>query len=254
MEFPPVGKKAGTGSRLAVLSLVVGLVCAASALAAGPGYRLQVLSLSVGLQTIRWAAIGAAAGGAVAICALVFAMRARGRQGFALAIIALVLNGLVAIPPALLYERMQRLPHIHDISTDTADPPRFVDVLPLRAGARNAVDYDPRTAVEQRRGYPDIAPLRLGASPADTLERVARAVRSMGWDVVSVAPADLRVEATATSWLFGFKDDVVVRVRPTSEGSIVDVRSLSRVGGSDFGVNAKRVRTLLRKIGENVSS
>jgi uncharacterized protein (DUF1499 family) len=69
----------------------------------------------------------------------------------------------------------------------------------------------------------------------------------MGWEVVSVVPDDLRVEATDTTFLFGFKDDVVVRVRPTGEGSVIDVRSLSREGGSDFGVNTNRVRALLRK-------
>ena len=163
---------------------------------------------------------------------------ARGRQGRALAIVALIVNGLVAIPPALLYERAQQLPHIHDVSTDTADPPKFVAVLPLRAGARNAVDYSPQAGVEQKRGYPDIAPLRLAASPV----------------VVSAVPDEMRVEATDTSWLFGFKDDVVIRVRSTRDGSVVDVRSLSRVGGSDFGVNAKRVRALLRKIGAGAPS
>ena len=179
---------------------------------------------------------------------------ARGRQGRALAIVALIVNGLVAIPPALLYERAQQLPHIHDVSTDTADPPKFVAVLPLRAGARNAVDYSPQAGVEQKRGYPDIAPLRLAASPVDAFERVARVVGSMGWDVVSAVPDEMRVEATDTSWLFGFKDDVVIRVRSTRDGSVVDVRSLSRVGGSDFGVNAKRVRALLRKIGAGAPS
>ena len=254
METTGAGKQARAGNGLAFLALVVGLVCAACALAAGPGYRMQVLSLGAGLQTIRWAATVAAVGASVAICALVMLVSARGRQGRALAIVALIVNGLVAIPPALLYERAQQLPHINDVSTDTADPPKFVAVLPLRAGARNAVDYSQQTAIEQHRGYPDIAPLKLGTGPADAFDRVVRAVRSMGWDVVSVVPGDLRVEATDTTLLFGFKDDVVVRVRPTGEGSVVDVRSLSRVGGSDFGVNANRVRALLRKIGEGKSS
>jgi uncharacterized protein (DUF1499 family) len=70
----------------------------------------------------------------------------------------------------------------------------------------------------------------------------------MGWDIVATAPDKLRLEATATTLLFGFKDDVVVRVTPQAQGSIVDVRSLSRVGGSDFGANAKRVRTYLKRL------
>ena len=254
METANAGRLPGIGMRLAFLALIVGLVCAACALAAGPGYRMHVLSLTAGLQTIRWAAIGAALGGALAICALVVLVVSRGRQGRVLAIVALIINGLVAVPPALLYQRAQQLPHIHDISTDTADPPKFVAVLALRAGARNAVDYSPQTAIEQHRGYPDIAPPRLGTSSTDAFDRVVRAVRSMGWDVVSVVPGDLRVEATDTTLLFRFKDDVVVRVRPTGEGSVIDVRSLSRVGGSDFGVNANRVRALLRKIGEGTPS
>jgi uncharacterized protein (DUF1499 family) len=97
-------------------------------------------------------------------------------------------------------------------------------------------------------------PLKLGTSPADAFDRVVRVVRSMGWDVVSVVPGDLRVEATDTTLLFGFKDAVVVRVRPTGEGSVIDVRSLSGVGGSDFGVNANRVRALLRKVGVGTPS
>ncbi len=254
MKTTDVGKQPGMGTRLAFLALMVGLVCAACALAAGPGYRMHVLSLSTGLQTIRWAAIGAALGGAVAICALVVVVVARGRQGRSLVIAALIINGLVAIPPALFYRHAQQLPHIHDLSTDIVDPPKFVAVLALRAGARNTVDYSPQTAIEQQRGYPDIAPLKLGTSPTDAFDRVVRAVRSMGWDVVSVAPGDLRVEASDTTLLFGFMDEVVVRVRPTGQGSVIDVRSLSRVGGSDFGVNANRVRALLRKIGEATPS
>ena len=78
-------------------------------------------------------------------------------------------------------------------------------------------------------------------------------MRSMGWEVVSEVPGDLRVEAADATRLFGFKDDVV-RNRPASDGSVIDVRSLTRVGGSDFGLNARRVRTLLSKVGEGTPS
>ena len=74
----------------------------------------------------------------------------------------------------------------------------------------------------------------------------------MGWDIVAVAPQDLRIEATDTTLLFGFKDDVVVRIRPQDGGSRVDVRSVSRVGGSDVGTNARRVREYLGKVKEGM--
>ena len=102
--------------------------------------------------------------------------------------------------------------------------------------------------MQQKRGYPDIAPLRLDVPPAQAFERAERAARAMGWDIVNVAPDALRIEATDTTLFFGFKDDVVVRVRPQGQGSIVDVRSLSRIGGSDIGANAKRVRSFLNKL------
>ena len=74
----------------------------------------------------------------------------------------------------------------------------------------------------------------------------------MGGDIVAVSPQDLRIEATDTSLLFGFKDDVVIRVAALADvstaSSRVDVRSLSRVGGSDFGVNAKRIRDYLARL------
>jgi uncharacterized protein (DUF1499 family) len=161
---------------------------------------------------------------------------------------ALVINVLVAAPPLYMYREAQRLPHIHDITTDTDHPPAFVAVMPLRTDSRNSVDYKPETAVAQKNGYPDIAPLMLDMAPAQAFERAERTARAMGWEIVSVAPQDMRIEATDTTLLFGFKDDIVIRVTPLAQHSIVDMRSESRVGGSDFGVNAKRIRAYMQKL------
>lgn len=101
-------------------------------------------------------------------------------------------------------------------------------------------------------GYPDIAPLLIPLPPAQAFARAEAAARAMGGDIVAVSPQDLRMEATDTSLLFGFKDDVVIRVAALADvstaSSQVDVRSLSRVGGSDFGVNAKRIRDYLARL------
>jgi uncharacterized protein (DUF1499 family) len=53
------------------------------------------------------------------------------------------------------------------------------------------------------------------------------------------------VEATATTFWFGFKDDVVVRVVANAAGSRIDIRSVSRVGQSDIGANAARIEKFL---------
>jgi uncharacterized protein (DUF1499 family) len=244
----PSGRRARAGAVLGRLGLVVGLVCGAAALLAGPGYRIEWLSLGVGLQTIRSAATGAIAGGVMAALGLALLWRSGERRRLGLAAAALVLNAGVAGPPLYMVWQLQSLPRIHDISTDTDDPPEFVAVASLRKGARNPLDYKPETAAQQKSGYPDIAPLRLDTTPTQSFARAERAARAMGWEIVAVAPNDLRIEATDTTLLFGFKDDVVIRIRPQAQGSVVDVRSLSRVGGSDFGANAKRVRAFLKQV------
>jgi len=241
-------KRARVGRSFAWLAVVVGLVCAAAALLAGPGYRMELLSLSAGIQTIRWAATFAVAGAIVALVATGLLLVGGARRGWPVAPAALAINMLVAGPPLYMYREAQRLPHIHDVSTDTDNPPQFVAVVPLRKGARNPVDYQPDTAAQQKKGYPDIAPLMLDVAPAQAFERAQLAGRAMGWEIDAVAPQDLRIEATDTTLLFGFKDDVVIRIIPQGQGSKVDVRSLSRVGGSDFGANARRIRAFMRKV------
>jgi len=242
------GPSARSGAKLAALALGVGLVCGVAALLAGPSYRMEWLSLSSGLQTIRWAAIGSIAGAVVALVAWGLLARARVPGGRRVAVAAILLNALVASPPLYLYGKVQSVPHIHDVSTDTADPPGFVAAATARQGARNSTVYQPKTAAEQQRGYPDIVPLTLEIPPDEAFRRAERTARSMGWEILSAAPSDLRIEATATTLLFGFKDDIVIRIRPQARGSMVDMRSESRVGGSDFGVNAERIRTFMHKL------
>ena len=224
------------------------VVSAAAAVLAGVTYRMQWVSLGSAFLTLRWATYGAIAGSFIAIAAWVWLSVTRAPRGRATASVGLALGVLVAAPPLYMANQAQHLPKIHDISTDTDDPPSFVEVLPLRAGARNPVDYKPETAVEQKRGYSDIAPLRLNVPPAEAFQRAARAARSMGWEIVAARPDALRIEATDTTLMFGFKDDIVIRVRPQAPGSVIDVRSLSRIGGSDIGANARRVRGFLSKV------
>jgi uncharacterized protein (DUF1499 family) len=102
-----------------------------------------------------------------------------------------------------------------------------------------------KIASQQRDAYPDLQPLLLDVPPLQAFERALATVHEMGWDLVAADAAAGRIEATDTTFWYGFKDDVVIRVRPSDDGSRIDVRSLSRVGGGDAGTNAKRVRGYL---------
>ncbi|HEX5632437.1 MAG TPA: DUF1499 domain-containing protein, partial [Gemmatimonadales bacterium] len=152
-------------------------------------------------------------------------------------------------PPLMLLAKAKSVPFIHDISTDLADPPGFVALAFERKAAPNGLEYGgTKVAEEQRRGYPDIKPLILAAPPAQAMQRALDAARALGWRVATADAASGRLEATDTTFFFGFEDDVVVRIRAEGTGSRVDVRSVSRVGLSDLGANAQRIRRFLAKL------
>ncbi|MFL6663908.1 MAG: DUF1499 domain-containing protein, partial [Rhizobacter sp.] len=214
----------------------------------GVGYRLHLWGIGTGIRTVGISAMVGSAAVLVALAALFAAWLLGPPRVGVVAAVGLVLAVVIAGPPMLMWREAATLPHIHDISTDTENPPRFAAVMPLRQGAPNSVEYSAEVAAQQKQGYPDLGPLMLAQPPARAFDLADQAARSMGWDIVSVSPPDLRIEATATTALFGFKDDVVVRITPAPQGSRVDVRSVSRVGGSDIGTNAKRIRAYLGKL------
>lgn len=138
------------------------------------------------------------------------------------------------------------VPPIHNISTDVNDPPQFDRAVALRGDDSNPLAYDAEElAPLQQQAYPWVQPLESELSPEQALERAAEVLEAQGLEVVNVDPTAGRVEAVDTTFWFGFKDDVVVRVRPAPGGSLVDVRSVSRVGRSDLGTNAARIGAFL---------
>jgi uncharacterized protein (DUF1499 family) len=156
---------------------------------------------------------------------------------------------LVAGIPWQLKLTAQRVPPIHDITTDTENPPAFVAVVPLRKDAPNPADYGgSETAAQQLAAYPDVKPVLLTVSPEQAFVKALAAAGDMGWEIVEAKSTEGRIEATDTTFWFGFKDDVVVRIRAADHGSRIDVRSVSRVGKSDVGTNAKRIRAYLERL------
>lgn len=227
--------------------LLLALVPIVMLVMSGLGGRLGLWSFGTGFAILRWAAVG---GLAVAACAIVALAIPKIRSGAVGGLVLSIALGLgVAYLPWHWGEQARSVPPIHDISTDLTDPPAFVAVLPHRAGAQNPATYGgPEVAAAQRKGYPDIQPLELAVAPEVAYARALAAAQAMGWELVAADAAAGRIEATATTLWFGFKDDVVVRVKPAAMGSRIDVRSVSRVGKSDVGTNAKRIRAYLAKV------
>jgi hypothetical protein len=215
---------------------------------AGPGARMELWDFRTGFMLMRWAVyVGI---GAATLALLMLLLPRTRRQGAGMLALALLIAVTTAAIPLYARSVARSVPPIHDISTDTERPPAFVAVLPLRADAPNsAVHAGAELAATQRAAYPDIATHRMAVHANEAFLRAEQAARDMGWDIVAADAEAGRIEATDTTFFFGFKDDVVIRVEADGGGSRVDVRSVSRVGASDVGTNAARIRAYLRRLG-----
>ena len=218
-------------------------------IASGPGTRMDLWAWQTGFALLKWAFYTGVAGGIAALVLVVATLMPKWRKGAWIPFVALTFAVAAFLPPVLLLEYAKGTANIHDITTDYFDPPQFVALMPVRQQSPNGFAYGgEKVAKVQQQAYPDIKSLIVKTPPPETMQNAIDAARSLGWQVVSSDTPSGRMEATDTSLWFGFKDDVVVRIRPEGTGSRVDVRSVSRVGSGDVGANAKRVRKFLAKL------
>ena len=238
-----------TGQRLSALVLLVAGVAGAGAVLAGPGYRFGWWGLGMAFALLRGSAYLGLVAAAVAVAVVLLSAVRRRMLPLALGLLALVVALAAFGVPWLMQRQARSVPPIHDVTTDPDDPPAFVAVVARRQGARNPVEYGgPTVAAQQRRAFPDLVPLDLSVPPERAWAAVEAAARDLGWEIVAAVPAEGRLEATATTPWFGFRDDVVVRIRARNGGTRIDVRSLSRIGVGDLGANAARVRAFLERL------
>jgi uncharacterized protein (DUF1499 family) len=234
------------------LALLAGVVAAVLVGGSGPAFRYGVAELPVAFDMMKYGVYAAMGAGALALLWLVFALIGRSAAGFGSLLLALILAGGAAYFPISMRDAASKVPAIHDITTDTANPPVFVAIAPLRASAPNGVDYKTDVnAAKQQEAYPDIQPLVMAdVAPADLFARAEKAARALNWEIVAAEAAEGRIEATDTTAWWGFRDDVVIRIAADGTGSRLDIRSMSRVGTSDIGKNAARIRAFLAKVKE----
>ena len=156
-----------------------------------------------------------------------------------------LLMGLLPLLASLLIVGIDgfQAPMIHDITTDTEDPPGFSIISSLRSAEENSLEYGGAEIADlQRQAFPDITSQELSLSPEQAFERAEKTLEQLGWTIVTADRPTLSLEAYEESRLFGFIDDVVIRISPLGSGSMVDMRSVSRIGEGDLGANARRIR------------
>jgi hypothetical protein len=255
-------------SRLAVWSRRVALFSLAATLVAVIVVRSGALEIVPALSTLAGALV-------LGVVAILLAFGAgisiwrEGVGGLNYAVTALLIGLALLAYPAYLGARAYRLPAIYDISTDPIDPPQFDAIARLRPRDANPITYAGLYAAElQHTAYSDIEPDETAATPQEAFDAAMKVIAKRKWRVVDARPpqqaaaprvADARggqgasnrdgiIEAIALTPLLSFRDDVVVRIRASSDGARIDVRSASRYGRNDLGANADRIRDLISDI------
>jgi uncharacterized protein (DUF1499 family) len=238
----PVGKRL---SKFALSGLVLGVGGIGTVVASGIGYRLGWWPVDAALRISEWAVYAAALGLLVSVIGAILSRPGARQRGFLLSLLG-IMASLPVVAIAAQWEYATRTyPPINDISTDTEDAPVFWDMP-------NPTEYPgAQTAALQRAAYPDLAPLLLKAAPDRAYALAMALVRDKGWEIAADEAKDGRIEAVDHSFLYGFPDEIIIRITASNDGARVDLRSRSRIGRIDRGVNAKRIRAFLAALKEN---
>jgi uncharacterized protein (DUF1499 family) len=217
-------------------------------------HRFTSLPTPVALNLFRVALAGSALAVLVGLVATAQIWR-RGHGGALAAAVGILVPVLAWAWPLTYLPAFFTLPPINDVSTDVANPPRFVALARQRPQDANRPAYPgERFAREQQKAYPDLRTFPVDRSAEETFELVEEVVRKLKWKVAAADPPSDRaqsagtLEATDRTLLLGFADDIVVRVEGGATRSRIDVRSASRYGASDLGQNATRVRHFLKEV------
>ena len=212
----------------------------------GPLYKYGVVDLGTAFTGFKF---GVFAGIAALILLVLQILFKRKTVTLGSTIMALLLSTIAIAIPLSMLNKGKSVPPIHDISTDLVNPPEFVAIAPLRADAPNPVEYaGVEVATQQRAAYPELQTLNYPQSKSELVEATKQAIDHLGWQLVNIDADQGIIEATDRTMWFGFKDDVIVRITDNGSKRLVDIRSKSRVGGSDLGKNAERIHGFIEEL------
>ena len=229
-----------------VLVSLVSLIAFLLVALPGPLYKYGIVDLGTAFTGFKF---GVFAGIAALILLALQVIFKRKTVTLGSTVIALLLSAIAIAMPLSMMNKGKSVPPIHDISTDLINPPKFEAIAPLRADAPNPVEYaGEATAKQQRDAYPDLKTLSYAQSQSELVKATEQAVNNLGWDLVNSDVDKGIVEATDSTMWFGFKDDVVVRVTDNGNERLLDIRSKSRVGGSDLGKNSERIHNFINEL------
>lgn len=230
-------------------AILIGSIVAAALLPLGAlGSRFGIWAFGTGFMLLAAGTVLAAIGLVTGIAAIIAAHKRNLPNDRQAAYLGTAVCALILALLGLQFYNASSVPPIHNISTNVIDPPQFDRVRELRGENANPLEYNAEEiAPAQQQAYPWVETLHSDLPPDQALDRAVTVLENMGLEIVNVDEQAGRVEATETTFWFGFKDDVVVRVQAGPQGSVIDLRSVSRVGVSDLGKNAQRIGEFLER-------
>ena len=243
------------------MGIAVSILSSLILIIAAVGYRWDLWSVKFALLTLtKYATYGALVGAAISLVGVGKSWPGGTSRGLLLSVFGVIIGSGAFCTIFEHWKMVQTHPFIHDITTDTDNPPQFVTVVPVRQSLNaNPHLYEGSDlAFLQHYGgfnrpYKDIAPFITELPPGTTFDVALKVAEEMGWEIINADTEGGRIEASDTSFWYGFTDDIVIRVTSESVGSRVDMRSLSRVGRSDVGVNAARIRIYMSALTEKIA-
>lgn len=265
-----VSKDGGVRLMIAWIALLAALFLPLWFFGAGLGTKWGLWSWQFGLgkMFMAWGPIVIGVAAVIGVLALILGLikSPRGKPVF-LACLSLFIVGMVGGRLGFLANVAVSLPPIHDVQTDWSDPVRFSEAM-MKERAKtegvNPVEDDPKISERAAAKWPDMVGRRVADVQAERYEPIQTMISNvtpeqmytaayltlndLGIEIITEDEENFRLEGTYTTKLFGFKDDVAIRIRPKGQGSELDVRSVSRVGLSDVGVNFERVYAILQRI------
>ena len=213
------------------------------------GVQMEWWTYSGGLSVMKWTTLLGVAIALFSFVGFVFFIIKSDGQNQKRVLAAFVLSFVPIL--FILHQEylMKARPAIHDITTDFTHPPLFFAVLPQGLSSDHSSNYlGGLISKEQTSFYPEVQPLVLEGTPKEVFQKVLRLVHRNRWELIQEDEAHYQIQAVAKSFWLGLKDDVIIRITPEGKESRVDMRSVSRSGENDGGVNAERIETFMQKL------
>lgn len=209
-------------------------------------YRLQLWEMGTSFKLILFTGFVSAVLLIFAISIGIFSLfkKQKGvvkRCVFAIALLVIPVAGL-----SMQALKSKSLPFLHQVSTDTVNLPQFQAIIALRGDDSNPLEYNSeKLAPMQHKAYPELKPIISELNTQQAFNQAVNTAKELGWEIIAKNSEQGIIEAVETTSLWAFKDDVVIRIQAEETGSKIDLRSISRIGGSDLGANANRVKNFI---------